>query len=306
MLGPDPFPSPCGLAELDAATVGDLVVGAWDDFLAVADTADLSRPSRLSGWTGREACIHLGSWDDHPVLVGILDAAQSGGGAAPDNVDTDNARLVAAHQDASADDVLAALRRSRDVLEQWFDSAEPAALGTARVRSTVGELPLLSLLHAGCYELAVHALDLAPCGAAAPSEFLLDRGLASLLDVTGALAARTDIDITVTAQTPTGGWSFTSTAQGWTTQKVATGTFEGAGVRGSAADLLDVSAGRTSIPTLLVTRRITVQQLTSFMRLAPLLDDVPGLPGGAALKTGVSGLGAVTGGVSRMLGRLRR
>jgi len=49
-----------------------------------------------------------------------------------------------------------------------------------------------------------------------------------------------------------------------------------------------------------------VQQLPSFMRLAPLLNDVPGLPGGAALKTAVSGLTGVTGGAGKLLGRLRR
>jgi hypothetical protein len=45
------------------------------------------------------------------------------------------------------------------------------------------------------------------------------------------------------------------------------------------------------------------------MRLAPLLDDVPGLPGGAALKTavgGLSGLSSVAGGVGRALGRFLR
>lgn len=306
MPAPDQLPSPCGLAETDHSALGDAIVGAWDDFLAVVDTADLSRPSRLQGWSGRDACIHIGAWDDHPALVRLVAAARDGGGTAPRDADADNARLVAAHQDATDEEVRAALRRTRDVLEAWFDTTEPGELGTARVRSSVGELPLLSVLHAGCYELAVHALDLAPCGAAPPSAFLLDRGLAALLDVTGALSARADIDITVTAQAPVGGWSFTSTAGRWTTQPVPAGRFEGVGVRGSTVDLLDASAGRASLPTLLLTRRLAVQQLPSFMRLAPLVDDVPGLPGGAALKAGLSGLGAVTGRVGQLVGRLRR
>jgi uncharacterized protein (TIGR03083 family) len=306
MLGPSLFTSPCGLADSGMEELGDAIVGAWDDFLAVAASADLSRPSRLPGWSGREACIHLGSWDDHRVMSSVVAAARSGGGEEPADVDGGNARLNAAHRDASNDDVLAALQRSRDVIEAWFEGAEPAELGLALVRSAVGELPLLALLSAGCYELAVHALDLGPCGADAPSPFLLGRGLAALIDVTGALSARHDIPITVTAQTPDGGWAFTSSADGWTTDAVPPGTYLGTGVRGTAADLLDVSAGRVPLPGLLLTRRLVVQQLPSFMRLAPILSEVPGLPGGSALKAGVGGISAVTGGVSKVLGRLRR
>jgi hypothetical protein len=247
----------------------------------------------------------MGAWDDHPVLVGLVAAARAGGGPPPGDVDADNARLVAAHRDADDAQVRAALRGSRDVVAAWFETAEPAELATARVRSSVGELPLLSLLHAGCYELAVHALDLGPCGAQPPSPYLLDRGLAALMDVTGALSARSGIDITVTAQTAAGGWSFTSSQTGWSTRPVPAGTFAGVGVTGTAQDLLDASAGRAQVPSLLVQRRLRVQEMGSFMRLAPLLNDVPGLPGGAVLKAGVSGLGAVTGGIGRLVGRFR-
>lgn len=303
MLGPDLVPAPCGLASTAVDAVGDAVVGAWDDFLAVVTSADLERPSRLPGWTGRDTCIHLGSWDDHRVLIGLTEAARAGGGPEPADVDEGNAKLVAAHQDAGPAEVIAALERSRDVIAEWFEtSTEPTELATARVRSSVGELPLLSLLHAGCYELAVHALDLGPCDADPPSDFLLDRGLAALLDVTGSLAASRHLEMTVSAQTPRGGWAFTSSAHGWTTQPVPAGDVEGVGVRGTASDLLDVSAGRVSIPALLLSRRLHVQQLSAFMKLAPIVSEVPGLPGGVALKAGVSGLT----GLGRLVGRLRR
>ncbi|MBC7677554.1 MAG: maleylpyruvate isomerase N-terminal domain-containing protein [Pseudorhodobacter sp.] len=309
MLGPDLFTGPCGLAATDPVEVGHAVLSSWDAFLEVASAADLDRPSRLPGWSGRQACIHMGSWDDRVVLTSILEAARSGGGGhtpSAAEVDLDNARLVAAHRDASTDDVLEALQDSRDVLAAWFASSEPAELARARVRSSVGELPVLSLLHAGCYELAVHALDLAPCGAPAPPPELLSRGLGALIDVTGALSTRSGIDITVTAQGGSGGWAFTSGPDGWTTQPVPAGEFAGVGVRGTVPDLLDASAGRAALPLLLLQRRLHVQQLSSFMRLAPLVSEVPGLPGGAALRTGITGLSAVTGGVGKLLGRLRR
>ena len=309
MLGPDLYSGPCGLAMTDPAEVGRAVIASWDAFLEVASAADLDRPSRLPGWSGRETCIHMGSWDDRVVLTGILDAARSGGGGhspSAAEVDRDNEQLVAAHRAASTDDVLEALQDSRDVLAEWFATSEPTELARARVRSSVGELPMLSLLHAGCYELAVHALDLVPCGAPSPPPELLSRGLGALIDVTGALSARSGIDITVTAQGASGGWAFTSDGAGWTTQPVAAGSFAGVGVRGTVPDLLDASAGRAALPLLLLQRRLHVQQLPSFMRLAPLVSEVPGLPGGAALKTGVAGLSAVTGGVGKLMGRLRR
>lgn len=306
MLGPHLFTTPCGLADVPADELGDAILGAWDDFLTVADSADLTKPSRLPGWTGRDVLVHLGTWDDREVMTGIVAAARAGGGPEPSDIDDGNAAINAAHTGASIEQVLGALQRSRDRVERWFDGAEPAELGKALVRSSVGELPLLSLLSAGCYELAVHALDLTPCGAEAPSSFLLQRGLAALMDVTGALSARHDIPITVTGQTPDGGWSFTSSVEGWTTQPVAAGSYLGPGVKGTVADLLDVSAGRAAIPTLLVSRRLVVQQLPAMMKLSPILSEVPGLPGGAALRAGVGGLSAVTGGVSKVLGAFRR
>lgn len=309
MLDPYLFTSPCGLADVPPDDLGDAILGAWDDFLAVAGSADLSKPSRLSGWTGRQVLIHLGTWPDHQVLDTVVAAARAGGGPEPSDAsatDDGNAALNAAHADATDAEVLAALQHSRDLTEKWLEGPEPAEIGRALIRSSVGELPVLSLLSAGCYELAVHALDLKPCGADAPSPFLLQRGLAALMDVTGALSARHHIEIEVTSQSPDGGWAFSSTTSGWTTTAVPAGRFTGPGVKASVIDLLDVSAGRVSIPTLLVSRRLVPQQLPAMMKLSPILSEVPGLPGGAALRAGVGGLSAVTGGVSKLLGAFRR
>jgi uncharacterized protein (TIGR03083 family) len=294
-----------GLAEQDAGALGREVLACWDAFLEVACSADLGRPSRLPGWSGRDTCVHLGSWDDSRVLDGLLESARTGDVADAPDPDAGNAVLVAAHADATAAEVLAALEAARERIARFF-AEEAQETGRLLSRSTVGPLPVLSLVHAGTYELAVHALDLGPCGAPRPPEHLLERGLASLIDVTGALSARAGVDIALTAMAPGGGWRFTSGDDGWMTEAVPPGPFEGVGVRGSAADLLDASAGRAGLPQLLLARRMHVQQLPQWMRLAPLLDDVPGLPGGAALKAGVGGLSSVVGGVGRVLGRFRR
>ncbi|MCW2681522.1 MAG: hypothetical protein JWM62_2923 [Frankiales bacterium] len=305
MLGPVAATGRFGIAETDPAELGREVLAAWDDFLAVAASADLGRPSRLPGWSGRDTCVHLGSWDDSPVLDAIVASARAGDVEGASDPDAQNDALVQAHRDASDAQVLDALARGRDRIARFF-ADEAQEVGRLLSRSTVGPLPVLSLVHAGTYELAVHALDLAPCGARPPSPQLLDRGLASLIDVTGALSARAGVDIALIAMTPSGGWRYTSDTGGWTTAPVPAGPFDDVGVRGAAVDLLDASAGRAGLPQLLLSRRLHVQHLPQWMRLAPLLDDVPGLPGGAALKAGVGGLSSVLGGVGKVLGRFRR
>lgn len=307
---PDPVPASgrFGLAEAEPAVLAREVLAAWDGFLDVVQhpSTDLTRPSRLPGWSGKDTCVHLGTWDDTEVLESVLASAASGDLSDAPPPDAANEALVAAHRDDPPERVVAALREARDRIARYLATPDVAQTGRLLSRSAVGPLPVLSLLHAGTYELAVHALDLAPCGAPPPPAQLLDRGLAALIDVTGSLAARADVDITLTAMTPDGGWRFTSGDDGWTTERAAAGPFDGVGVRASVTDLLDASAGRAGLPQLLVSRRLQVQHLPQWMRLAPLLEEVPGLPGGAALRTAVSGLSGVTGGIGRVLGRFRR
>jgi uncharacterized protein (TIGR03083 family) len=305
---PVPAPRRCGLAECDPGALGRDVLAAWDAFLAVVrdPSTDLTRPSRLPGWTGRDVCVHLGSWDDAQVLEGVLTSARTGTLDDLPTPDTANERLVRAHRDASVPEVVAALEAGRQAVADFFASAEAARLGRTLSRSAVGPLPVLSLVHAGTYELAVHALDLAPCGAPPPDGVLLDRGLAALVDVTAALAFRAGVHLPLTAMTTTGGWRFTTSGDGWATEPVRAGPFDGVGVRGAGADLLDASAGRSNLAQLLVTRRLQVQEITQWMRLAPLLEEVPGLPGGVALRSAVGALSGVAGGVGRVLGRFRR
>ena len=301
-----PLPERRGLADLPPDELGRDVLAAWDDFLELVTdpSTDLTRPSRLPGWTGADTCVHLGSWDDSHVLDALLASARAGGVGREPHPDRENEALVAAHRGDGPEEVVAALVRARERLARFFASPDAVDLGRAPSRSAVGAMPVLSLVHAGCYELAVHALDLRPCGAPAPSERLLQRGLGGLIDVTGALAARAGVELVLTATTRNGGWRFDSGTRGWTTSRVPPGGFDGAGVTGAAADLLDASAGRAHLAQMLVGRRVHVQHLGSWMRLAPLLEDVPGLPGGAALRNAVGGLHGVGAGVGRVLAHL--
>ncbi|CAN5190938.1 hypothetical protein BH24ACT10_BH24ACT10_18160 [soil metagenome] len=308
MVGPVPASGRAGVADSDPGELGREVVACWDEFLDVVRSpgTDLSRRSRLAGWSGREVLVHLGHWEDSPVLDSVVASARTGRLDDSPPSDRANDALVQAHRDDSTEQVVAALQEGRDRIAAFFDSGEAAEIGRLLSRSTVGPLPVLSLLHAATYELAVHALDLAPCGAPRPATHLLDRGLAALVDVTGSLAARSGVEITLAGTTPDGGWQFSSGPDGWSTERHPSPTVDGVGVHAPVTDLLDASAGRTSVPQLLLTRRMHVTQMQEWMRLAPLVDEVPGLPGGAALRTAVSGVSGVVGGVGRVLGRFRR
>ena len=66
--------------------------------------------------------------------------------------------MTAAHQDATRDEVLAALRRNRDATARYLKE-EPLTLDYAPTVSVVGRLPLLSVVLGQAYELAVHGLD---------------------------------------------------------------------------------------------------------------------------------------------------
>lgn len=293
---------PSGLASAALAPLAERVLGAWDSFLELAGRVDPQRPSRLPGWRGQEVLAHLGSWPDR---AGLADLLHSAGQQRPHPVDVDaeNARVTRAHAGATHAELLAALGRGRQASAELLGSEQARTFALAPVPSALGPLPLLTVVHATCYELAVHALDLAPCGAGAPPAELLDAGLAALVDVTGALAARAGLTIEVAAQTPTGGWRLCAQAgAGWSTEAIGPDRVPGPAVAGSAADLLDVSAGRSPAAALLVTRRLRVQDLGAFLRLAGILEQVPGLPGGAALRAAARGLS----GAGSLLARLPR
>lgn len=290
-----------GLASGQLDELAGRVVAAWDTFIAIAEQVDLEAPSRLPGWRGREVLVHLGTWDDSSPLAGAVLSARSGATGTPYDADAGNAELIARHGDAPRDEMLEALRRSRAGVADLSARREWRDLATDPAMSSLGPLPLGGLVNAGCYELAVHALDLRPCGAPEPDPSLLDAGLGALIDVTGALAARQGIGISVAAQTPDGGWRTEIDATSWSTYRTDPGPVPGPAVLGSAADILDASAGRVMAPVLLVQRRIVVQEMTQFLKLAPLVEQVPGIPGAALLRRAA---GAV-GGAVNLLGRLR-
>src|SRR4051794_21256916 len=290
------------MADAGRDQVGTMVLGAWDVFLEQAESVDLSRPSRLQGWRAQEICVHLGCWDDHTAMADLIASARAGGTGTPPDVDAVNARVTAAHRDASRDEVLAALRRNREATARSL-ADEPAELDTAPTVSVVGRIPLLSVVLGQAYELAVHGLDLVSCGAAPPPPDVLQSGLAALVDVTGGLAASMAITGGVPLATPDGGWGFAADAHGWTVRRVAAGEHAGPAVEASADLLLEAASGRINPVPAVARRRLRVHDVGGLLALAPIVQAVPGIPGGPILQLAARTVGGAGGLVGRLFGR---
>ena len=291
-----------GMADAGRDEVAGMVLAAWDEFLEQAAEVDLDRPSRLPGWRAHEICVHLGCWPDHTAMADLIASARSGGTGTPPDVDAVNARVTATHRDAPREEVLAALRRNRDVTARYLDE-EPVELDTAPTVSVVGSIPLLSVVLGQAYELAVHGLDLVSCGARAPSEQVLQSGLAALADVTGGLAASIRIAGGVCLATPQGGWAFASDGAGWTVRRVAPGDVEGPSVEASAELLLEAASGRINPVPAVAMRRLKVHDVGGLLALAPIVQAVPGIPGGPILQLAARTVGGAGGLVGRLFRR---
>ena len=213
-----------------------------------------------------------------------------------------NARVVNAHRDAPKDEVLAALRRNREATAQYL-ADEPEELDHAETVSVVGRLPLLSVILGQAYELAVHGLDLAPCGATPPPSPVLQSGLAALADVTGALAASTGITGGATLTTPDGGWTFSSGQKGWTVEATNGGRISGPAVEAPAPLLLDAASGRANPVVAVARRRMKLHDIGGLLGLAPIVQVAPGIPGGPILQVAAKTIGGAGGLVGRLFGR---
>jgi uncharacterized protein (TIGR03083 family) len=290
-----------GMADAGRDVVGPMVLAAWDSFCASAAAVDLDRPTRLPGWRAQEVCVHLGVWPEHAALADLVASARNGATGAPPDVDAVNARVTAAHRDAPREEVLAALRRNREATVRYL-ADEPTGLDTAPAVSTIGRLPLLSVVLGQAYELAVHGLDLAAAGAPPVPPAVLQSGLAALADVTGALAAAGGIRGGATLATPDGGWRFAADGAGWTVRRVPAGPVAGTAVEAPADLLLEAASGRVNPVAALARRRLRVHELAGLLQLAPIVQAAPAIPGGPILALAARSLGGVGG----LLGRFGR
>ena len=299
-----PSPGERGLATSDTGRLAASVAQSWALFGAMVDDVDLDAVTRAKGLTAREVVIPLGAWEDNRPLAVLLDEARRGVVGDHDQgalVD----RMRAVHRDESDADIREALRRQGDDMESFLFGPGAAELGHAPVASMLGTLPVLTFLHAATYPLATSALDLERAGARVP-EVLLDNGLLGLVDTIGALAARQGITASITAVTPTGVVGTGATAGAWHTARLddldpgAPLGSTGPSAQGSARLILDITSGRADIPTAVRRREIAIHDLAGLLALAPIVEQVPGIPGRAALVAAIRATGAVAGAWKRL------
>lgn len=294
-----------GRTSRDLTELGSSTVEAWDLFRAMAAGVDPAATGRAKGWTGLQVVVHVGAWDESRRLDDILaDSVPEGdAGALTATIDHDAevARVLSAHADASLDDALAALDRARQAMAAWFGSAAAAEEARRWTPSLLGPLPVGTLLGATAYQLAIAALDLEPCGAVVPDR-LLALGLAGLVDSAGALAGRTGIDASLAALTPQLRIGTGASAGSWATAELPDGAEAGPAVVGDVRTILDVTSGRALAPAAYARGDLGVHDLAGVLRMGRVVESVPGIPGGTALRRA----SAVLSGVGGVLGRFRR
>ncbi|MET0469077.1 MAG: maleylpyruvate isomerase N-terminal domain-containing protein [Aeromicrobium sp.] len=282
-----------GLATTDDYALAEVVLSSWDAFVKQVDGADFGAKTRLDGWTVREVVLHLGTWDGQSALNATVGSLGTDAVNQPLDPDAFNSAIIAAQRDASDAEVMTALRASRDAVHDLLASDVATAHGLDPVASQLGPIPLLTLIHAGCYELAVHALDVADAVDGDVDPVLLANGVASLADSTGCLAAREGVEATIGINAKKSPWAFSSSKDGsWTTTPIE-GSAHGPRVSGSAEDLLEASAGRADPVRLVTLRHLKVKHVGGLLALSPIIDQVPGLPGGRGLKLAAKSLGGL-------------
>ena len=177
--------------------------------------------------------MHLGCWDDHTALADLIASARAGGTGTPPDVDAVNARVTAAHRDASREEVLAALRRNREATARYL-AEEPAELDTAPTVSVVGRHPAAQRrpgpgLRARRPRPGPGVLrrpSPAPgrcCSPGSPRWPTSPAAWPPPCDITGG----------VTLATPDGGWAFAADPHGWTVRQVPAGDAQRPGRRGA-------------------------------------------------------------------------
>ena len=295
-----PGPGERGLATSDPGRLAASVSQSWALFAALVDGVDLDATSRTKGLLAREVVIPLGAWSDNRPLPQLLDEARAGVVG-----DHDQGALVdavrSAHRDEPDDAVREAIRRQGDEMEHFLYGDTVRELGALPVASMLGTLPVLTFLHAATYPLATSALDLEQAGAVVPDALLLN-GLLGLVDTIGALAARQGVTASIAAITPTGIVATGATAGSWRTALLDPGDLRGdlpeavgPSVEGAARLILDITSGRADIPAAVRRKEVSIHDLPGLLALAPIVEQVPGIPGRAALVGAIRATSALTG-----------
>jgi hypothetical protein len=298
--GLEPDPHEHGLASGDLAALAADIDRAWELFEAIASTVDPDSPSRKQGWTARELVARLGQWESGRTLADLLADAHDGDAEHYD-ADAVDEQVREATADLPFEDILGGLSSARTTTREWLASDGPGTWGLVHTSSPLGPLPVLTVMNAMTYQLSIAALDMEQCGAEAPDE-LLGIGMLALMDATGALAGRTHVTGSFTAITPERIVGVGSRNGHWRAAVLDEDPHIGPGVLAPTRVVIDATSGRGNVGHLYRTGVLHVRDLGGLVRLAPVLDGVPGVPPLGAVGRALTVVDAVGG----LLGRFRR
>ena len=178
--------------------------------------------------------------------------------------------------------------------------------------SQLGPLPLRTFLHATAYRVAIAGLDLEPAlHEPMPDELteLVELGLVALVDVLGALAAREGLSTWLTGVTDQGVWTFAAEPGIWRITGVDEQPSGSRGGRLGQDAARHHGWARRRRRRALPQGEVRLEDVPGMLRLAPLLDQVPGIPGASGLKLAARSLDLASrtlGRAGSAFGRLRR
>lgn len=284
-----PTQSDRGLASANPRLVADQTLQAWNDFLRAIDAVDIDAPTRLKKTPARALIAKVGDWPESRQLPQILADAKLGN-TEPIDQDAIDAAVVEANAHRTQRELIEAVERSRDSLVDWLSTGDTAnhslhEVGLQPVGSPLGSLPVLTYIHAAAFQLAVCARDLRKAGASQPTTLAI-AGLRALVDTTGALASRMGIDARFAVVTPSASALTIASDEGWIVQDLESHKLgdDLPGLEGDLGLVIDVAAGRKNPLRRLRRNELVIHDMPGLLRLAPIAQENPGLPGGPILR----------------------
>lgn len=301
---PRPESADRGRITSDPHAVVAEAVAAWDAFLLALADVDGAGSTRKSDRSVARVLTVLGSWPEGRPLEHLRADAIAGRHGAEALDDTEG-RVLAAHADATDDEIHAALMRARDDIAAWGASPEFAAESLLEVGGPLGVVPLGTMVAASSYQLAVASRDLAPAGMRTPPT-VLDAGVRALLDSVGAVAAASgsatsSAPLDLRVHTPRLGARLCVVGPDWRLVAVDDAPDLGDATTGqgplltcTSEVLLDIASGRLAAPVAYARGAIQVEDLAGLLRVATILASAPGLPGTDGLRAALAAYAATT------------
>ena len=136
-----------------------------------------------------------------------------------------------------------------------------------------------------------------------PAAGVLRSGLAALADVTGGARGVLRHRRRRHAHAPGRRLVIRRAPDGWTVQRGRPRPVQGPAVEAPADLLLEAAAGRINPVPAVAARRLKVHEPAGLLKLAPIVQAVPGIPGGPILQLAARTVGGAGGLLGRLFGK---